>query len=408
MTPFHPVLLRQFSKLELEKGPDYISQYVGFAPINETAMESDFYEIYKNNEQLIGTISQLIDIRNILFGLTTNWMDTKDPIPRFKFLKNLQLRPAIWTDLDCWNEMEEEDKRSQIANSWAWDVTAFCARLIFGPGKQIHDWLHDLRYIGPLRARSPSKGIPDAELNVWAEGLAAWKALEQLPPDQFQEVSDWLSRKDHLNSGYGLTRQRWVELDADALDQVIAGRPTKAQLRVLRKNARERAQVNLLETRSGLALAPSEVGVGLSQVLPVVVAALDSPNGLVSIEQPELHIHPAMQVALGDLFIEGALNRGTQFLIETHSEHLILRLLRRIRETTDGELPPGMPEVKPEHVGVLYVDNGEDGMRIDALPIDARGKFLGRWPRGFFPERMREALPREIREKIEGKFGGKQ
>jgi hypothetical protein len=47
-------------------------------------------------------------------------------------------------------------------------------------------------------------------------------------------------------------------------------------------------------------------------------------------------------------------------------------------------------------------------MRIDALPIDARGKFLGRWPRGFFPERMREALPREIREKIEGKFGGKQ
>ena len=377
--PFHPVLLRQFSKSELEKGPDYISQYVGFAPINETAMESDFYEIYKNNEQLIGSISQLIDIRNILFGLTTNWMDTKDPIPRFKFLKNLQLRPAIWTDLDCWNEMEEEDKRSQIANSWAWDVTAFCARLIFGPGKLVHDWLHDLRYIGPLRARPPREGTPSVELDDWAEGLAAWKRLEETQ-FKFKEVSDWLSHKDRLNSGYELTRKRLVELNADDLDTLIAGRPTKTQLRALLRNASERTQINLLETRSGLELAPSEVGVGLSQVLPVVVAALDSPNGLVSIEQPELHIHPAMQVALGDLFIEGALKRGTQFLIETHSEHLILRLMRRIREN----------HISPEAVSVMFVMPKAQGIKFKELHIDEDGDFIDDWPGGFFEESFHE------------------
>jgi hypothetical protein len=305
--------------------------------------------------------------------------------------------------MDCWDRFDTDLDRMESANSWAWDGTAFLAKLIIGPGRLVCDWLsgsrdphdprrrHGLRYIGPLRARPPREGIPAVELGDWAEGLAAWKALEKIPNESFQEIGAWLSHKDRLNSGYSLTRKRLVELNAADIDTVLAGRPTKAQLRDLLKAAPEpRTQVNLVETRSGLELAPSEVGVGLSQVLPVVVAALDSPNGLVSIEQPELHIHPAMQVGLGDLFIEGALKRGTQFLIESHSEHLILRLLRRIRETTDGELPPDMPEVKPEHVGVLYVDNGEGGMRITSLPIDETGEFTERWPRGFFIERGEE------------------
>lgn len=324
-----------------------------------------------------------------LSGLN-NWLpNSKDPIPDFAYRETLKLHEIDWGKLPrSWGYSEIDCV--ELANYLALDGTAFLARLTFGPGKLVRDWLHDLRYIGPLRARPPRKGIPPVELGDWAEGLAAWKTLEQLPPEKFQEIGDWLSRKDRLNSGYGLTRNRWVELDADALDQVLAGRPTKTQLRSLLKNAPARAQINLLETRSGLELAPSEVGVGLSQVLPVVVAALDSPKGLVSIEQPELHIHPAIQVGLGDLFIEGALKRGTQFLIETHSEHLILRLLRRVRETTDGELPPGLPEVKPEHIGVLYVDNSEGEMRITPLPIDETGEFAVRWPQGFFVERGEE------------------
>ena len=171
-----------------------------------------------------------------------------------------------------------------------------------------------------------------------------------------------------------------MELNADDLDTLIAGRPTKTQLRALLRNASERTQINLLETRSGLELAPSEVGVGLSQVLPVVVAALDSPNGLVSIEQPELHIHPAMQVALGDLFIEGALNRGTQFLIETHSEHLILRLMRRIREN----------HISPEAVSVMFVMPKAQGIKFKELHIDEDGDFIDDWPGGFFEESFHE------------------
>lgn len=108
------------------------------------------------------------------------------------------------------------------------------------------------------------------------------------------------------------------------------------------------------------------------------------------IEQPELHIHPAVQVGLGDLFIKGAKEHGINFLVETHSEHLILRLLRRIRETTENEVPPGAIGIEPADVAVIYVQSTESGVELVPLPIDATGEFTTRWPKGFFDERAEE------------------
>jgi predicted ATPase len=151
-------------------------------------------------------------------------------------------------------------------------------------------------------------------------------------------------------------------------------------------------QLVLRDDRSGIDVVPQDVGVGVSQVIPVVVAALAEGSQLVMIEQPELHIHPAMQVALGDLFIERATSGGSRktFIIETHSEHLILRLLRRIRETTAGELPPDALPLRPEDVSVIWVEGGQDGTTMKQLEIDETGEFVDRWPRGFFEERAEE------------------
>ena len=132
------------------------------------------------------------------------------------------------------------------------------------------------------------------------------------------------------------------------------------------------------------------MGIGISQVLPVVVAALEPSASLVAIEQPELHIHPAVQVGLGDLFIKGAKEYGINFLIETHSEHLILRLIRRIRETTENEIPPGVIGIKPADVAVIYVQSTNAGVELVPLPIDETGEFTTRWPKGFFDERAEE------------------
>ena len=90
-------------------------------------------------------------------------------------------------------------------------------------------------------------------------------------------------------------------------------------------------------------------------------------------------------------FLESALgDSGNTFLIETHSEHLILRILRRIRETTDGELPQGIPDVYPEQVAVLYVQPGREDTEVLHIPVTADGEFERTWPNGFFAERAEE------------------
>jgi predicted ATPase len=114
------------------------------------------------------------------------------------------------------------------------------------------------------------------------------------------------------------------------------------------------------------------------------------------IEQPELHIHPAIQVGLGDLFLEatrsddGHFSEGKTLLVETHSEHMMLRLLRRVRETSNNELPPGVKGVEAKDIAVIYVENRNQTVEFKRMRIDNDGDFEDFWPRGFFTERAEE------------------
>ena len=150
------------------------------------------------------------------------------------------------------------------------------------------------------------------------------------------------------------------------------------------------AKVRFSSTTSSQSVSPTNMGIGFSQMMPLVASAFGSENSLIAIEQPELHVHPALQTELADLFIQSAKERGNRFLIETHSEHLILRVMRRIRETTRNSLPNGKHPIKPEDVAVLYVQPGENGSTVQELRIDDQGRFLDNWPQGFFEERLDE------------------
>ncbi len=131
-------------------------------------------------------------------------------------------------------------------------------------------------------------------------------------------------------------------------------------------------------------------------MVPVVVCALRAKDGLLAIEQPELHVHPAIQVGLGDLLIRAvrpdldSFHSGKTVIVETHSEHIMLRLLRRIRETTEQELAPNVAGLTPDDLSVIYVEGRDEGVRFRPLRIDQSGEFLDRWPRGFFEERGEE------------------
>lgn len=146
----------------------------------------------------------------------------------------------------------------------------------------------------------------------------------------------------------------------------------------------------LRDLKNNVAVSNRDVGVGISQLIPVIVHALAEKGAAIAVEQPELHLHPALQAKLGDLFIESAIGRGNTLILETHSEHLILRVMKRIRETARNSLPEGKQPIKPEDVAVLYVQPGENGSTVQELRIDEQGRFVDNWPQGFFEERLDE------------------
>ncbi len=125
----------------------------------------------------------------------------------------------------------------------------------------------------------------------------------------------------------------------------------------------------------------SDVGFGISQILPLVVQSLAATDQVISVEQPEVHIHPRLQADLGDLLIEAIQEpRRNQFIIETHSEHLALRLQRRVREG----------KISPTDISVVYIGRGSNGATVQPLRLDSEGDFMDDFPGGFFPERLRE------------------
>lgn len=154
----------------------------------------------------------------------------------------------------------------------------------------------------------------------------------------------------------------------------------------------DQARVRLRDIKRGLLLNPQDVGVGLSQVVPVLVSLLSPISPLVLLEQPELHLHPRQQAALGDAIIHGmTATTDRRLIIETHGEHLILRLLRRIREGSEVQMPSGA-SLSAEDVSVAYVQSVENAARVTTIPISRDGEFAAPWPNGFFAERLEELL----------------
>ena len=120
------------------------------------------------------------------------------------------------------------------------------------------------------------------------------------------------------------------------------------------------------------------VGVGVSQVLPVIVQCLTAgPGALVILEQPELHLHPAAQQRLAD-FLIACTNWGQRFLIESHSEHLVLRLRRRIAEDQSDSLR--------DQVVILFAERDNVGdTTYREVEVTESGGVL-EWPQGFFDQ----------------------
>ena len=127
----------------------------------------------------------------------------------------------------------------------------------------------------------------------------------------------------------------------------------------------------------------ADVGFGASQILPMIVQGLSAEDdSLLVMEQPEIHLNPRLQTRIAD-FLVHMVDAGRGVLVETHSEHLLLRLRRLIAEERLGQ----------DDVALYFVDRSDGRSVIRAIPM-SNGGFIKPtdWPKGFFQESVREAF----------------
>ncbi len=253
---------------------------------------------------------------------------------------------TIFSVVDDSEERKDKQRYSVFAN-----VLKIVLRIVI---KELYEEFDSgkINYVSPVRAHPKRYYFLDkAKVNASVDTLDGDSIAEILRQNEplRTKINGWFNKFD-------------INVDVTKLEDVIH---------------------RLMIRQGGLDLYITDVGFGISQVLPVIMQGfLSSADSITIIEQPEIHLHPKMQAELADLFIDIVLMRyfdkevkiKKYLIIETHSEYLLKRLRRRISDGT----------ISSENVAIYLVDpqTEEMGANIRELHIDNKGDF--EWPVDFY------------------------
>lgn len=134
-------------------------------------------------------------------------------------------------------------------------------------------------------------------------------------------------------------------------------------------------EVRIRRTPNSPPVPITDLGFGVSQVVPVLVLCYYAPEGSTLIlEQPEIHLHPSVQAGLADVFLDAIKERGLQLIVESHSEHFLRRLQRRVAEG----------KVNSKDIAIYFCELDEEGVsQISKLEMNPFGE-IANWPKDFF------------------------
>lgn len=331
-------------------------------------------------------------------------------------------------DHPFYSNVPEERHRIEILLSYLLCAPInHCNRLLerttqthIGPLRKIPESQDLCFYFGKHSITTPySKG--DTRLNSifsemkagWYDGSSAWVELAKggdvitnFDSDyrktersgRLEYINDWLSSINKLDMPYQLIiSEKYIhysdsptnsdsseadfrseELDEDFYPEFIV----EIKLKTLNSGAQS------------IFLDLNNVGSGVSQVIPILVAGVFS-NSII-VEQPELHLHPKLQADITDFFIVRMNQNSVHSLVETHSEFMALRCLRRIRETSKSDIMPEDLRLDKNDVAFYYFDSKGDYTDVTELRVSDEGEFIDRWPRGFFSEREHELFDEDF------------
>ena len=221
------------------------------------------------------------------------------------------------------------------------------------------DLFFRIHYLGPLREHPRHHYIweGDHPKSIGQEGEKAIPALlsgriRHFPIDE--QILSWLQRLELIHS-----------YDLHPVSD------TGKDYEFLVKQYKDGPEVRL-----------TDVGFGVSQVLPVLILCYYAPEGSILIlEQPEAHLHPKVQSDLADVLIDVMKNRNVQIILESHSEHLLLRLMRRIAEE----------DISADQTALYFCQINDGTSEIERLNMDEYGNIRN-WPQDFFGDSTGELI----------------
>jgi predicted ATPase len=216
-------------------------------------------------------------------------------------------------------------------------------------------------YIGPLRS--------------YPERIYAWGGMEPVDVGRYGEKAVQALIASKLRSEYtsdyaGNRVFRWLKamglVDEFLIEPIAQGR--------------REYEIRIKKTSSSPYVSLVDVGFGVSQVLPILTLCYHAQQGsVILLEQPELHLHPSAQSVLADFLIEVIKERNLQIVLESHSEHLLRRLQRRIAEE----------KLSAEDAALYFCEIENGASKLTSLQLDPFGNITN-WPKDFFGDEMGE------------------
>lgn len=249
---------------------------------------------------------------------------------------------------------------------WNFNNAGFLSDLEFA----LEECMGGMYYVGPLR-------VPPERMYIWVG--AQPDHVGQEGEHTVQAILAAEKRGDRISRGRGRRKATLQEYTAHwlrelGLIQEFHVVPISEGSRVFEVRVRKSSNPKSAE------VLITDVGFGVSQVLPVLVQCFYVPEGsTVVFEQPDIHLHPSVQAGLADVFIDAWKKRGVQIIVESHSEHLLRRLQRRIAEE-------GIPQ---DDVGLFFCSAGDRASRLMPLELDTYGN-ISNWPKEFFRDQFDE------------------
>jgi len=224
-----------------------------------------------------------------------------------------------------------------------------------------------INYVSPLRAHPKRYYFLDkAKANTFLDTLDGEAIAEILKEDS--------SLKNSVNSWF---KKFNLHIDVGPIKDIIH---------------------QIVVKQNSLDLDITDVGFGVSQVLPVIIQGfLSKERSITLVEQPEIHLHPKMQADLADLFIDIAINKNVKkgssskyLIIETHSEYLLKRLRRRISEN----------KISADQVAIYYIEPQEETKSATIKKIDISNKGAFEWPKDFYTGDLADDITEFLKNQI--------